>query len=402
MASDRAGGAGGVGAARPHRVVVIGPLPDPYNGMTVITQTILSSSLRERFDILHIDTSDHRRISNVGRLDVVNVFLALRAAGAVCRAVRRRDVAVVYLPVAKQRLAFIRDALFLSAARLSGLTTIVHLHARGFDEFRRSQPLWMRALIRMCLVSDRIHAIVLGECLRGEFDGLIPDHRVHVAPNGVPDHAAIIAPSGGVPTARPTVLHLSTLWGEKGVFDVLESARRLHRQIPGIRYVLAGGWYSAAELRNAERFIRTHGLTDCVRTLGPVGPEEKRRMLAEATVLALPSYSEGQPLVVLEALSAGVPVVTTRVGAIPEAIDDGEQGFLVEPGDVDALTDRIARLITEPKLRAGMSRSARTRYEHDFTAERFAGRLSGIWCSVAASTKPVPNQLADQPVGAVR
>ena len=105
--------------------------------------------------------------------------------------------------------------------------------------------------------------------------------------------------------------------------------------------------------------------------------------------MVFPSHSEGHPLVLLEALSASLPVVATNVGAIPEIVNDGEEGFLIDPGDVVALTDRTARLVEDTALRAQMSLCARRRYERDFTSERFADRLGAIWCSIIYQSRRV-------------
>jgi glycosyltransferase involved in cell wall biosynthesis len=365
------------------RVVVVGPLPLPYNGMTVVTETILSSSLRQDFEIVHADTSDHRTVSNVGRLDARNVVLALKAAANVTWVLVKRDVNLVYVPIAKNRLGFLRDAPFLLAARAMRRTFVVHFHARGFAEFRRSQPQWMRLLIKLCLNSEGCHAIVLGECLRDEFVGLISSERVHVVANGVMDHRVTIDTT---PPSRPIVLHLSTLWSEKGVFEVLESAAMLRTRFPDIHYVLAGDWYSPTEARTARRYIVDHELESYVEIVGPVASGQKDRLLAVATLMVFPSHSEGHPLVVLEALSAGLPVIATRVGAIPEIIEDGSEGFLVEPGEVSVLTDRISQVIGDSALQREMSRRARDRYERDFTAARFAERLGAVWSSIGRPT----------------
>ncbi len=345
-----------------------------------MTSTILSSSLDESYHCLHVDTSDHRPIENVGKLDVTNVLVGLRAACSAAWIVGRAGVDLVYLPIAKHRLAFLRDALFLMVARIGGKATVVHLHAEGFWEFRISQPRWVQHVIRASLKGDRVHAIVLGDRLRHEFDGLIPDCRVHVIPNGIADNGS----DGGRGTAPgATVLHLATLWSAKGLFELLESAARLRRQIPDLRVVVAGDWYSPTEAEAGRRFIAENDLEDCIRMLGPVGPEAKRQLLSSASVFALPSHTEGHPLVILEALSAGLPIVATRVGALPETITDGVEGYLVDVGDVDALTDRLVRVLDSPSLRDEMARRARERYEREFTVERFAEGLGAVWRAAA-------------------
>ena len=360
------------------RILVVGPVPEPYNGMTVITSTVLSSRLRDAFDVVHLDTSDHRPVSNVGRVDVRNVALGVMSAVRLLRDAIRCRVDAIYLPIAKNRVGFLRDAVLLLEARALRRTTIIHFHARGFDEFVAAEAWWMRRLIRLALRTPRTHVVVLGTALSGEFEGLIPNDRVHVVANGVADQRLDAGPRRSV----PTVLHLSTLWSAKGVFDVLESASRLRTRIPGIRYQFAGTWYSDDERAHAMELVAREGLAHEVEFLGPVEPSERMRLLTAATVMAFPSHSEGHPLVALEALSAGLPVVATRTGAIPEIITDGREGFLVDVGDVEALTCRIAEIVSDPELRRRLRANARSRYEREFTADRFTDRLGDVWQSV--------------------
>jgi glycosyltransferase involved in cell wall biosynthesis len=356
---------------------VIGPLPHPHNGVTTLTRTILASGLHQSFDIRHLDTSDHRAISTIGRIDVTNVRLAVVSLLRLLATLTTTSVDVVYIPIAKQRLPFLRDAMYLLVARALRRPTVTHFHARGFDEFRNAEPAWIRLVVRFALSTPRTHVIVLGTNLRSEFEGIIPDDQIHVIPNGVSDH---LVESGSL--EHPEILHLSTLWSAKGVFDVLEAARRSRESLPQARFRLIGDWYLADEKRAALEYIQRHELGDVVTISPGITGAGKAAALSRASVMAFPSRSEGHPLVVLEALSAGLPVVTTRVGAIPEIITDGVEGFLVQPGDTAALTDRIRLLIQDPALRARMSSAARARYLNEFTSEAFVERLEAVWRSV--------------------
>ena len=95
--------------------------------------------------------------------------------------------------------------------------------------------------------------------------------------------------------------------------------------------------------------------------LGFVGHDELERLYDEAAVVVLPSYREGLPLAVLEAMAHGRPVVATRVGGIPDLVEDGATGFLVEPGDVDGLRAALLRLLADPELRRRLGNEARRR-----------------------------------------
>ena len=155
-----------------------------------------------------------------------------------------------------------------------------------------------------------------------KFEGIVPDERIHVVPNGVSDHLVAADTPG-----RSEILHLSTLWSAKGVFDVLEAARRSRKALPQSRFLLVGDWYCAEEERAALEYIKRHDLGGFVQISAGRAGAGKSEALSRACVMAFPSWSEGHPLVILEALSAGLPVVTTRVGAIPEIITDGVEGI---------------------------------------------------------------------------
>lgn len=353
------------------RIVVVGPLPPPANGMSVITQVLVSSALQEDFDLWHVDTSDRRGLANVGRFDVRNVVLGFWHASSFVFALVRRRPRLCHIPIARTRIAFLRDALFLLPARLARRAVVIHLHAGSFARFAESEPAWMRLVVRLC-ISPTAHAIVLAERLRPEFAGLIDANRIHVVPNGVED-------VGWRDKCDSIVLHLSTLWGAKGVFSVLRAARLVHAEKPDARFVFAGEWLLDDERRRAVTYIMEHDLQDVVTFLGPITGSDKTELLRTAAVMVVPSPDEGHPLVVLEALSAGMPVIAAPVGALPETIEDGRQGYFVQTDDVAGLASRMCQLLEDEPLRSRMARSARARYEEAFTAERFAADIGHVW-----------------------
>jgi glycosyltransferase involved in cell wall biosynthesis len=95
--------------------------------------------------------------------------------------------------------------------------------------------------------------------------------------------------------------------------------------------------------------------------------DDVAEQLARADVFVLSSRSEGLPMAILEAMAAGLPVVATAVGGIPELVADGETGLLVPPGDADALAEALRRLVADPELRRRLGDAARTRVEERFS-----------------------------------
>jgi glycosyltransferase involved in cell wall biosynthesis len=116
-----------------------------------------------------------------------------------------------------------------------------------------------------------------------------------------------------------------------------------------------------------------------VRVLPPQPKDEIRRLYAEADIFVLPTYREGFPNVVLEAMAAALPVVATTVGAIPDAVRDGEEGILVPPRDPAALQAALRRLVEDPQLRHAMGRCARARVEAVFSMPAVVSELDQIY-----------------------
>jgi len=190
-----------------------------------------------------------------------------------------------------------------------------------------------------------------------------------VVPNGVAEPVRsgfYRAADGG-----PTLLHLGQLSVEKGVVDLLEAAARVARERPGLRVVLAGPWLSAADERSVRAAIDRLGLADRVELTGPVAGPEKAALFARADVFVLATrYAyEGQPLAVLEAMAAGLPVVATPRGTLPETLAGGA-GVIVPEGEPVALAAALRDLAGDPARRARIGAAGRARWAAGFTAER--------------------------------
>ncbi len=160
---------------------------------------------------------------------------------------------------------------------------------------------------------------------------------------------------------------------EKGIDRLLEVWARLEKTQPNFRLVVFGDGSEAGRLRTLARDL---GLRSVV--FAGFRPD-MQRLYAMLDVFVLPSLYEGLPLSLLEAMAAGCPVIATSVGGVPEAVDDGVQGYLVPPGDSDALLDRLAKLLSDKTGRIRMGRAARERVAGEFTAGRMARKLEELY-----------------------
>jgi len=351
------------------RLIVIGPLPPPLHGVTISTSLVLANkTLREHFEVEHLDTSDHRSLDNIGRWGVRNLMLGLGHAGRFCARLRGSR-GVVYLPISQGAPGFLRDSLFIHLARLAGWRVALHLRGGEFRAFYRNSHAVLRAWIR-CTLRRVASVAVMGPSLREELDGLVPPDRIAVVPNGAPD----LRPNG-VARDPETVLFLSNLRRRKGVVESVDAALQVLRDRPSARFLFVGEWEEPQLERKLRERAREVG--DSIVFLGAADGERKRELLLSSSVFLFPpTEPEGHPRAVLDALSAGLPVVTTSRGAIADTVGDGEAGYVLPDSEPTQLADRTLRLLNDSALREQMSRAARKRYLEHFTQERADQRLS--------------------------
>jgi glycosyltransferase involved in cell wall biosynthesis len=185
----------------------------------------------------------------------------------------------------------------------------------------------------------------------------------------------------GIPPGRFTVGWIGRMTAVKRTEDVLAAFKRLRENGVDAYLCLVG---DGPQRRAIER--RAHQLGVMRHTFFLGSQEEVARYYAAFDVLVLPSANEGTPVSAIEALAAGRPVVATRVGGVPDVVRDGEDGFLVDAGDADALAERLERLAKEPELRERMGRAGRERVLPRYTVERLVDDVDALYRELLAGT----------------
>ncbi len=364
------------------QVLVIGYLPPPYFGPSVTFQALMRSTFPERIDATFIDQTVSRK---VGELEHVQLRKLLLLAGMLLQVIRRLmrgKFDYCCLSVSVNRNAFLKEWLLIRIARTFGVPSVLYAHANGFLDFYSGSTPRMRRRIDDT-VSKAAGAIVMGESLRVNFEHWLPAERIFVVGSGIEPSEL---PKRSVSADHPfTVLFLGNLIREKGVFVLLDAAPKILAAHPHVRFVFAGDWKIESDRLDAERQIQGAGIQEHVSFAGVVWGQRKAQLLADADIFAYPTYYplEAHPLVVVEALEAGLPVVTTRWAAIPEIIEDGVNGLLVKTHDAHDLAEKIAQVIRDPALRERISRANRRRFEDFYTHEHYGNRMVDVFETLA-------------------
>jgi colanic acid/amylovoran biosynthesis glycosyltransferase len=168
----------------------------------------------------------------------------------------------------------------------------------------------------------------------------------------------------------------------KGIWDLFDAIPAVLARHPEARFLLCGVAENDAQEPVLRQAVVRRGFAERVTFLGPREGREKVQVWLSASVFACPSWTEAFPLVIPEAMAAGVPLVATAVGAIPDFVTDGEDGFLVAPRDPPALADRINRLLDDEALRRRIAQRVRERAPREFAIECGVARVREVIESV--------------------
>ena len=320
--------------------------------------------------------------------------LSAAVARIVAGAIRGR-LAVVHLNLAERGSVY-RKGLLLYAARLVGVKVLLHLHAAQIIAFHESLPWPGRVLLRGMFRSAD-HVVVLGELWRRwvsqTFD--VPVSSISVVNNGVP---ATPLPRVDRPARAPfRLLFLGNLLERKGIADLLHALSLPPASEADLCLTVAGG----GAVSDYEAMARELGIAGRVRFTGWLDQAAARRCVTEADALVLPAYDEGLPLVILEAMATGVPVICTPVGAIPEVFTDRETALFVQPGDRAGLAAAITELSRDETLQSRLSAAGLAMYERQFTMQAFAARMASLYAVLdrnktgIRSARPAMAELAD-------
>ncbi|MGY1987079.1 glycosyltransferase family 4 protein [Blastococcus sp. SYSU DS0669] len=285
---------------------------------------------------------------------------------------------VVHLHVASRGSTW-RKMAVARACTLRGLPYGIHLHGAGYRGFLEAvSPAARRRIERFF---DRAAYVVVlgGPWARLVTEELgVPAGRVQVVHNGVADGAP---PTTPWPADRPRrVVLLGRIDESKGVPELLRAFAQLG-DLPDVELVLAGPPADPRVVALVEAAVRASpGRLTYAGSLPRAAAQE---LLRGAYLLALPSHAEGLPMVVIEAMSRGIPAVTTPVGAMEELVAHGANGFLVPPGDVDALAEHLRRLLADTELRDRMARAAYDTWAAGFDARTMYADIRACWRTAA-------------------
>ena len=427
------------------KILFIAPLPPPVHGSAMVSQYIKDSRLvNEQHDCDFVNLSTSRRMDEIGKGGVKKILRFVGAYLTLLWKLLTRRYDLCYLAITCHGVGFLKDAPFVLLCKLFRRRVMIHQHNKGMSGCVDRWPYrWLLPLVyrntRVMLLSwhlyDDIAAVVKREqvvvCANGVpplqviGEGLKVKGQQPIAKSQAPDttqelsHADSTdytdsckslrpcchpegdgaaelqansqepkansqAPSAKRQAPSAKILFLSNLIPSKGVYVLLDACRVLKER--GLAFIcdFVGGETKEISAEVFREAVAARGLEEHVTYHGPKYGEEKHRFFMNADVFVQPTFDDCFPLTLVEAMQYRLPIASTDVGAIPDMVEHGVNGFVCKQQDVDSLVNALEHLITNPALRRQMGEAGYQRYREEFTLEafekRFAAELRAFGC----------------------
>lgn len=351
-------------------VALLGPHRAAVSGVSTHVNLLMDSRLGEDFDLVHFQVGSEGR----NETSVTRLLRLLLSPFALAATLVFRHVSIVHLNTSLNRRAYWRDLAYLFVAKALGARVVYQVHGGELPRRFFARSALATAFLRWTLrVPDLV--VVLARCELEAYTEFVPEQQVVAIPNGID-----CRPFDAVPTVHSysdtplRLIYIGRIAREKGLYETLQAIRLAQELGVDARLVVGGSGSEEARLR---RYAQALGIASRVSFAGPVFGADKVKLLAGSDAMVLASYSEGLPYALLEGMAAGIPVIATPVGAIPDVVADGTHGFLVPAHDGKAIAEAIAVLAGGDREQLSwMSRACRRRIRAAFSIERVASEFA--------------------------
>ena len=349
-------------------------LPPPVHGSSLVGKTIREGkSINDIFDCFYINLLTSQNISETGKISLKKILRFTFTLVKLLYLLVTNRPQLCYLALTVTGTAFYKDVLLVALLKIFGIKRVYHLHNKGIS-LHRENP-----INRLCyhFVFKDAQVILLSKYLYYDIKLFVSEEKVHICPNGIRDERQKAVESCSEVNNTVKILFLSNFIESKGVLVLLEACEILKKKKIPFECIFIGEEGDLKVLQFHQK-VKQLDLEKQVSYSGVQYGMGKNKILSEVNLFVLPTYNDCFPLILLEAMSYSLPIVSTYEGGIPDIVEDGVTGFLVPQKDTNTLAEKLEILIKNPLLRQQMGRAGRLKYERQFTLEIFEKRLVDI------------------------
>jgi len=367
------------------RILYFIQLPPPVHGVSVINEIVFSSKSINPFSekkLVRINFSSD--VESLRKFTLRKLWIFFETIFKLKMALLRFRPDVVYFSLIPVGSGFIRDSVFAMIIKVFNRKVIFHLNNRGISEYN-IRPLYKR-LYKMVFNNSTIIHVSKG-LLQTEIEPLkLKNAHLFVVGNTI-ESFNILKENNEQRIIR--ILFLSNYFPQKGLMILLQAMDLMIKKRLAVKLDAYGAKQDKNEEQRCNEFILENNLKNHVDLHGPIFGKEKYKAFERADIFVFPSYFEEEcfPLSILEAMNAKLPIIATRIGAIPEMIEDNLEGLIVEPKRPDLIFEKLKYLIYNKDLRKKLGNNAYNKFKINYSLPVFEEKMNYVFKSVLANPK---------------
>lgn len=357
-------------------VLFILQLPPPKHGASFVGDIIRNSKKINNFF-----SCDYIRISTIpsnGKRGLIHKILSyIRIFSSIKYRFRTKKYDLVYMTPCASGMAFFKDFFICFFVKFFNKNIVYHFHNKGISTNRMVHSIIKREFFK------NVKIILLSPLLYDDIKKYVEEDNVYYCPNGISECDSINEKFNNDVEGRVSILYLSNMIKSKGVYILLETCKMLKDKNVNFLCKFIGPWYEIKENAFYSK-VDEYNLENHVKYLGPKYGRDKYSELRNSDIFTFPSFypDECFPLVLLEAMSCKLPIVTTNEGAISEIIENEKQGFIISKNNPKELTAALEILIENEDLRNQMGRAGFKKFKEKYTIDTFENRFIDLINSI--------------------
>ncbi|MCI9357982.1 MAG: glycosyltransferase family 4 protein [Lachnospiraceae bacterium] len=349
---------------RKSKILMVGPGRNVRGGVSTVVNDYYRLGMDQMVELKYIASmKDGNKIKKL--------LVAITAYLKFCFCVDKYDI--VHIHMAAQA-SFSRKALFVKKAHRARKKIVIHQHAADFDDFFFQQSnVRKRMKIKTIFgMADKV-VVLSDEWARFFGENVCAENRIFILYNGI-----ILPKYKKTDYSDHKVLFLGRLGERKGSYDILKAIPGILDKVPDAMFYLAGD----GDIENHRKIVENKVSKCHIEFLGWIKEEKREKYLKDISTFILPSYHEGMPMSILEAMSYGMATVSTNVGGIPQIIENDINGIRIDAGDVNAITDTLVDLLQNESKKKELGQAAYKRVKEQFNAEKNIEKLRQLYMTL--------------------
>lgn len=365
------------------KILVIGQTPPPFGGQALMIQALLDGKY-ENAELFHVRLDFSKNFDDMGSFKFYKFWGLFKAIIQTWIYRFYYNTSVLYYgPAGPNKIAMIRDLLLLVSTRLLFSKTILHTHAGGSSKLYKDLNFILKPLYRMAFFKPAA-LITLTNYSHGD-DVILKPQKVFVVPNGIKDeYEAFGKTHFKLKKESIDLLYVGAMYKERGILELIESLKIVRETGVNAKLKLMGIFITTEFESQVKSLIGKLKLDNDVFFTGSKINDEKWEVFYNTDIFCFPTYvpSETFGIVLIESMQFKIPVIATRWNGIPFVVDQGVNGFLVEPQSANSMASKIIELANNETLRNQLGQNGREKFLTEYSMDRFRLNMDKIFGEV--------------------